>query len=177
MHNESIVNEPSNRRASLGFGSTPDNKIGSGWKPESGSDIVEMAATAFGIDKSTSASIFLGELLETHFNPVDPHCEMVNEMSSFLVGTHPQSPGEALLALQMVSCSAHIRNLLKNMTELGTEDRCVPLLELGNRLMKSYTKELDDLVYLRKWGWHKRNQVEPTAMKREAKQGIFWKSL
>lgn len=121
--------------------------------PDEERSFINRAARDLGVEDKYCAAMLLAQLSKASFKLLPKNRELINGAVAAVKEMNPQGPVESMLVAQMVTCHTKIMTLMEqaNRGDLRPETR-EQLLKLADRLMRTYSRQLEVLAAYRRKG-------------------------
>ncbi len=113
---------------------------------------------AFGVKDKEAAALLLSQLVSGNYRISSANTETINGLIAAVSEMEPEDPAESMLAIQMATCHTHIMKMLARITKANApvgSDVVKTTMLLADRLMRTYTKQMETLARYRRKGMQK----------------------
>src|SRR6056297_1936501 len=115
---------------------------------------LECLADAFGVHDSDAVASLLSDFATANFKFTPENCAGINALISNLSQIKPEDSVEAMLGMQMITCHRKALKMMEQANKSGTSfnDSWSGSLNLADKLMRTYTRQVEVLARYRRGG-------------------------
>lgn len=119
---------------------------------------LERLADVFGVQDKDAVALHLAEFTTANCKSTAENCSTINALIGNLASINPEDPVESMLAMQMITCHRKALGMMEQANNAGLpfdNELWTRSLSLADKLMRTYTRQVETLTRYRRKGEQK----------------------